>query len=114
MVALVSMSDEGLNDFQSMISNGSKIFASDVAAILADRISRLHRFIPPPVADGFGNPSYTAKFDHWARMPRLSLHEVSRLSLGADPNCMKDHKFAELKKTQEREKSLWSAHASFL
>ena len=112
--ALERMSDDGLNDFQSMISDGSRITESDVEAISADRISRLRRFIPPPVAYGFGHPSYTARFDHWARMPRLSLHEVSLLSLGADPSCMKDDKFAELKKTLERGKSLWAAHASFL
>lgn len=114
IVALEHMSDDSLNDFQSMISDHFRISESDVGAICADRISHLHRIVPPPVAYGFGHPSYTAKFDHWARMPRLSLHEVSLLSLGADPSCMKDDKFAELKKTQERGKSLWAAHASFL
>jgi hypothetical protein len=114
IVALEHMSDDSLNDFRFMISDSSRISESDVGAISADRISRLHRFIPPPVAYGFGHPSYTAKFDHWARMPRLSLHEVSLLSLGADPSCMKNDKFAELKKTLERGKPLWAAHASFL
>lgn len=112
--ALEHMSDDSLNDFQSMILDGSRISESDVGAISAVRIGRLHRFILPPIAYGFGHPSYTAKFDHWARMPQLSLHEVSLLSLGADPSCMKDDKFAELKKTLERGKSLWAAHASFL
>jgi hypothetical protein len=114
IVALERMSDDSLSDFQSMISNGSRISESSVGAISADRISRLHRFIPPPVAYGFGHPSYTARFNHWARMPRLSLHEVSLLSLGADPSRIKDDKFAELKKTLGKGKSLWAAHASFL
>jgi hypothetical protein len=114
IVELERMSDDSLNDFQSMISNGSRISESNLGEISADRINRLHRLIPPPIAYGFGHPSCTARFDHWAKMPRLSLHEVSLLSLGADPSCMKDGKFAELKKALERGKSLWAAQASFL
>jgi len=74
IVALEHMSDDSLNDFQSMISDHFRISESNVDAVCADRIGRLHRIVPPPVAYGFGHPSYTAKFDHWARMPRLSLH----------------------------------------
>jgi hypothetical protein len=114
MVALEYISDDSLNNFYSMSSDGSRISESDVEAISADKISQLHRFVLPPIAYGFGHPTLAAKFDHWARMPRLTLHEVSLLTLGADPRCMKDDKFAELKKTQGKGKSLWAAHASFL
>lgn len=114
VVALEQMPDDSLSDFQSMIADHFRIAASDVDALSAKRIDRLHQSIPPPVAYGFGHPSYTARFNYWASMPRLSLHEASLLSLGADPSCMKDDKFAELQKTLERGKSLWAAHASFL
>jgi len=114
MVALEYISDDSLNNFYSMISDGSRIAENDVEAISADKISELHRFVLPPIAYGFGHPRLTAKFDHWARMPRLTLHEVSLLTLGADPRCMKDDEFAQLNKTRDRGKKLWAAHASFL
>jgi len=113
-VALEQMPDKSLSDFRSMIADSFRIDESDVDAISAKKIDRLDRSIPPPVAYGFGHPSYTARFGFWAKMPRLSLHEVSLLSIGADPSCMKDDKFSEFQKTLDRGKSLWAAHASFL
>jgi hypothetical protein len=114
LVALEIMPDDDLNVIQRELEDDFRLSERNRAAISGERIRRLRRVCPPPIAFGFGHPSFTAKFDHWARMPRLSLHEVSLLSLGADPSCMKNDKFAELKKTLERGKSLWAAHASFL
>jgi len=112
--ALDQTSDEDLGHFQSTISDNMRIDENHVDGISAKQINRLHRIIPPPISYGFGHPTFAAKFDYWASMPSLTLHETALLSLGADPSCMKDDKFAEMQKSVDRGEFLWAAYTSFL
>jgi hypothetical protein len=112
--AYEQMSNDDLIQMDLELSDNFRISENNRAALSVKEIERLRRFVPLPIAYGFGHPAFAAKFEHWARMPRLSLHEVALLSLGADPSCMRDDKFADLKKTRDSGKPLWAAHASFL
>jgi len=111
---LEQMPDEDLLLIQEELLDDFRISERNRAAISTKKIEWLRRAFPPPIAYGFGHSSFAANFEYWARMPTLSLHEVSLLSLGADPNCMKDDKFVDLKKTLDRGNALWSAHRLFL
>jgi hypothetical protein len=114
LAALELMPDDDLNGIQLELEDAFRISVRNRAAISGERIRRLRRVCPPPIAFGFGHPSFTAKFDHWAKMPKLTLHEVSLLSLGADPSQIGKEDWIELQKLQEGNETLWAAHRSFL
>jgi hypothetical protein len=114
LAAFEQMPDGDLSQIDVELSDNFRISERNRSAMTSKRVDKLRHFLPPPIACGFGHPQFTAKFEHWARMPKLSLQEVSLLSLGADPNCMKEDEVAEIKKTEDRGKTLWAAHASLV
>lgn len=114
LAALKQMTDDDLSDFHAISSSNYQVRESALGAISAVRIERSQKVSPPPIAFGFGHPSFAAKFDHWARMPKLSLHEVTLLSLGADPSCMNDQSYSELRQLRDRGRNLHAAYTSFL
>ncbi|MEL6934336.1 MAG: hypothetical protein AAFO17_14805 [Pseudomonadota bacterium] len=87
---------------------------SDWSILASQEIDQFHRFGFPPIAFGFGHPSFATDFAYWGSMPKLSLHEVSTLSLGADPDSIKDEDVATLAKKKNKGAKLWSAHAGLL
>jgi len=80
--AYEQMSNDDLIQMDLELSDNFRISENNRAALSVKEIERLRRFVPLPIAYGFGHPAFAAKFEYWARMPRLSLHEVSLLSLG--------------------------------
>ena len=47
-------------------------------------------------------------------MPNLSLHEVTLVSLGAEPSCISEDQVVRLEKLQKERKTIWSAQAALL
>ncbi|WP_189412261.1 hypothetical protein [Neogemmobacter tilapiae] len=55
-------------------------------------IYHLQRRIPIWYAGGFGHPDHVADFVYWAKMPRFSVHEISCLSVGIEPDTFTKQK----------------------
>lgn len=112
--ALGQTSDTDLVKFQSKIADRIRFSERDLAAFSMDQVNEIRHSVPPPIAYGFGHPVFAAKFCHWSRMPELTLHEVSFLSLGANPTCMKDSKFTDMQRTVDNGEPLFAAYTSLL
>jgi len=112
--AFEQMSDKALETAGAQLADPRIIKESDWGSLLTKRIAKAHRAVPSPIVYGFGHPKYIANFAHWARMPELSLHEVTSLSLGADPRHIGEEDWIELKNLQDDNNTLWAAHRSFL
>ena len=111
---LESWPDAVIQSMADDLSEPTRIEKSDWSALAAKEINQLHRVQLPPIAFGFGHPYFATDFDYWGTMPELSLHEVSALSVGADPEAITDDDVAMLTKRQKKGVKLWSAHVCLL
>ncbi|MEP6018212.1 MAG: hypothetical protein ABJ251_06985 [Paracoccaceae bacterium] len=87
------------------------------ALFLRYEIPNVSTDLPPPLAFGFGHPSFQADFNYWAQMATLSLEEFLALSVGADPGQITEQRIASWtpKKFQQNPpKKLWPAQAFLL
>ena len=111
--AFEQLSDKAIETAGAQLADPRIIKESDWGSLLTKRIAKAHRAVPSPIVYGFGHPKYIANFAHWARMPELSLHEVTSLSLGADPRHIGEEDWIELKNLKDDNNILWAAHRSF-
>lgn len=112
--SLEQTSDDHLERIITEIENRFKLSELSRVTLQAMRIERHRKVVPPPIAYGFGHPSLSAKFEHWARMPELSLNEVSALSVGAEPRKVTGDKITELQRSRDKGKRLWAAEEGLL
>ncbi|WP_417279342.1 hypothetical protein [Celeribacter sp.] len=113
-VAFKAMSDDDLSKIQIEISNPRENSQKEWLQLERDRIALLLRAKPAPIQFGFGHPELAADFAYWSAMPKLSLYEVTALSLGADPRNVSE-KYFEIRMRAARErKSLWAADERLL
>ena len=72
---------------------------------------------PPPMAFGFGHPSFKPDFGYWAQMPEFSLYELLVLSVGADPENITESEIEDWKRPKSRHhspKKIWPAQVYLL
>lgn len=103
-----------LQDIKDDLDDTTRIVNSNWTSIAATEIDRLHRTKFPPIAFGFGHPNFATDFVYWCSMPKLSLHEVTMLSVGADPDSIKEDDVTRLAQKHEKGVKLWSAHICLL
>lgn len=65
---------------------GSRSYAQEWHRFQTDLISSLIRSIPEWYLGGFGHPDHVADFDHWTKMPRFDVGELTCLTVGIGPN----------------------------
>ena len=111
---LEQATDEDLSRIITEIEDRFRLSDQSRTTLQTTKIERHRQVVPPIIAYGFGHPSLSAKFEHWARMPKLSLDEVSALSLGADPRKVTGDTIADLKRKIDAGKFLWSAENALL
>ena len=68
------------------------------------KLADLNRAGPPWYAGGFGHPDHIADFEYWARMPQLSVSELTCLSVGIEPKEYPGAKLKELCHSSDRPK----------
>lgn len=68
-------------------------------SFLQEEIHQMGKRRPSWFAGGFGHSDHVAEFDHWARMPRFSVEELTCLSVGIEPSNFTKKDLAELHKT---------------
>lgn len=107
--ALEAMSDDELRDIHDELSEPLSIRESQWGSLEAREISLLHTARPSAIEYGFGHPNLTADFEYWARMPKLSLHEVSVLSVGGDPRKVTEQYVEGRLRKKNEKKRLWAA-----
>ena len=61
----------------------------------------------PWYAGGFGHPDYAADFEHWCKMPRLTIDETLLLSVGVEPDQFTSRELRDLE-NQDQSK-FWPA-----
>ena len=108
------MPHESIQSIADDLSEPTRIETNDWSALAMKEIDRLHRFKLHPIAFGFGHPHFATDFAYWGSMPKLSLHEVTTLSLGADPASLKEEDVDRLAKKHKEGVQLWAAHVSLL
>lgn len=106
-IELEAMSDDELSDFRG---NSDKSWTDQDRR----RISRLQASEPPPITFGYGHPKLAADFSYWRLMPRLSLFEVTALSLGADPRIVTQDYLETKARNLSSKKKLWAADKRLL
>lgn len=106
--------DEAIQAIALGLSEPTKIEKSGWSVLAEKKIEELRRYQPPPIAYGFGHPKYATDFAYWGSMPKLSLIEVSMLSLGADPEAISEETVANLAERHKKGQQLWSAHIGLL
>lgn len=57
---------------------------------------------PSWFAGGFGHPDHLADFDHWARMPRFTIEELTFLSIGVEPENFTMNDLGDIQKLDVR------------
>jgi hypothetical protein len=72
------------------------------SSFLSDEAYQLTKRQPLWFAGGFGHPDHIADFDHWARMPRFTIEELTCLSIGVEPENFTKKGLAEIQKLDAR------------
>ena len=67
-------------------------------------VSSLQSRKPRWFQGGFGHPDYVADFEYWGQMERFSLHEALLLSIGVDPEHLKEDWVWGAKKRMKQER----------
>lgn len=109
-----AMPDNEIGELSSYLIDPNRIDNPKWLALSAQLINQLRKHIPPPIAYGFGHPKFAVNFKHWGRMPKLSLHEVTLLSVGANPKSVDSTTITKLQESQKNGKPLWGAHEFLL
>lgn len=111
--ALTNWSDEKILHLGALLGDGSRIEDGDWNALGQPAIDELARRQPPPIAFGFGHPSFKADFDYWGKMPELTIYEALALSVGADPAAFTKDRINRITALESKGRKPWAA-LSFL
>jgi hypothetical protein len=75
---------------------------SEWSSFQLNEVHWLTKHQPLWFAGGFGHPDHVADFDHWAKMPRFTIEELTSLSIGVEPENFTKKKLAEIQKLDTR------------
>jgi hypothetical protein len=75
---------------------------SIIRDLLGDDIMRTMPRIPPPLAYGFGHPSFATDFIYWSQMSELRLHEAVMVSVGVDPEAIDEDRVRKWEKERDK------------
>jgi hypothetical protein len=107
--AFEAMTDDELNEIGDHLSDPMRISESNWGAMDSVALNLLHKNLPPSIAFGFGHPDFSADFTYWGCMPNLTLHELTALSVGADPRKITEKYIEKRLELSKRNRPLWSA-----
>ncbi|AML53325.1 hypothetical protein [Falsihalocynthiibacter arcticus] len=112
--ALEQFSDQDIENIAVDFSDPYTIKSSEWSALHSGEIGRLTKRVPRAIAYGFGHPSFAVDFEYWGRMGKLSLHEFTLVSIGANPKSIDDRKIIDLRDSQKKGIKLFSAYEFLL
>lgn len=74
----------------------------------------LSQIIPYKIDFGFGHPKFAVDFEYWGKMGKLSIYEVTALTLGANPEVVNEDKVKKLKHIKSKGGQLKNADGFLL
>jgi hypothetical protein len=87
---------------------------SVIRDLLGDDIMRTMPRVPPPLAYGFGHPSFATDFTYWSQMTNLDLHEALMVSLGMEPSSLGEPTIEKWEMAKEKNGDSYWRSAEFI